>query len=182
MNEKRPNSEDRILIEACLKGDSLAQKKLFNKYYALMYAICLRYTNDQDNAKEILQEGFIKVFNSISKFKFEGQLSSWIKRIMVNTAIDKYRKTISNPINLEIENNEPTVSKAEVYANLEKEELLKCIQKLPVGYRTVFNLYVIEGYSHKDIAKELGINEGTSKSQLFKAKQILQEMIKKLFD
>ena len=182
MNEKKLYSEEKELIEACLKEDALAQKKLFKKYYTLMLAICLRYTNDHDSAKEILQEGFIKVFNNISKFKFEGSLISWIKRIMINTAIDKYRKAKSEPDTLEIEKNENIGGKAEVYANLEAEDLLKCVQKLPLGYRTVFNMYVIEGYSHKDIAKELGINEGTSKSQLFKAKQMLQATLKNLFE
>ncbi|MBT3301816.1 MAG: RNA polymerase sigma factor [Bacteroidetes bacterium] len=181
MNEKKLNNEDKKLIEACLKGDSLAQKRLFKKYYNLMFAICLRYTNDQDNAKEILQEGYIKVFNNIAKFKFEGNLSSWIKRIMINTAIDRYRKTVSEPDKIDLENNENISTKADVYASLEKEDLLKCVQKLPNGYRTIFNMYVIEGYSHKDIARELGINEGTSKSQLFKAKQMLQGMVNELF-
>ena len=100
---------------------------------------------------------------------------------MINTAIDRYRKTVSEPDKIDLENNENISTKADVYASLEKEDLLKCVQKLPNGYRTIFNMYVIEGYSHKDIARELGINEGTSKSQLFKAKQMLQGMVNELF-
>jgi RNA polymerase sigma factor (sigma-70 family) len=182
MNEEKLIREEKRLIEACLQGNSLAQKKLFKKYYNLMFAICLRYTKDHDSAKEILQEGFIKIFNSISKFKFEGSFVGWMKRIMINSAIDRYRKLNTEPPQLEIDTNVQIDEDADIYSKLEKDDLLRCVQQLPDGYRTVFNLYAIEGYSHKEIGEKLGISEGTSKSQLFKAKQMLQKMIKNLFN
>jgi RNA polymerase sigma factor (sigma-70 family) len=179
MNEYPGNNDDRKLVEKCIKGNSLAQKELFQKYYALMMGICLRYAANRYEAKEILQDGYIKIFNSLPDFKFEGSLEGWLRRIMVNTAIDRYRKRISEPVTIEISEN---VQYREEYVmeKLDREDLLKAIQQLPFGYRTVFNMFVLEGFSHKDIAEKLGITEGTSKSQLAKAKETLKEILKKI--
>ena len=177
MNELFLDKEDQKLIEECLKGQSLAQEKLFKKFYGIMLGICLRYTNNRNEAKEVLQEGFIKVFNNLHTYKYDGTLPGWMKRIMVNTAIDKYRKRISEPVSYDI----PDTFSADddVVSTLNKNDLLECINRLPAGYRAVFNLFVIEGYSHREIAEKLGINEGTSKSQLVKAKLHLQYLIAK---
>lgn len=181
MDYEKINREERKLIKDCLEGNLLAQQRLFKKYYGFVMAICLRYANDRDDAKEILQESFIKVFRSLNSFKFEGGLKSWMKRIAVNTAIDRFRKTKQEIDKVRIDDKMVFVDTESILSKMSKDDLIQCINQLPCGYRTVFNLFVIEGYSHKDIADKLGINEGTSKSQLFKAKQILQEIIKQRF-
>jgi RNA polymerase sigma factor (sigma-70 family) len=177
MNELFVDKEDQKLIEECLKGRSLAQEQLFKKFYGIMLGICLRYTNNRNEAKEVLQEGFIKVFNHLHTFKYDGSLSGWMKKIMVNTAIDKYRKRISEPISFDIPDT--AGAEADIISTLNKNDLLECVNQLPAGYKAVFNMFVIEGYTHKEIAEKLGINEGTSKSQLVKAKLYLQHMISK---
>jgi len=179
MNDENINKDEYLLVQKCIKGNQLAQNELFNKYYRLMLGICLRYANDREEAKEILQEGFIKVFRSIESFKFEGNLISWIKRIIINTAIDKYRKLTTQPVSVTLEPTSSIDYDENIIDKLNADDLLACINQLPLGYRTVFNLFVIEGYSHKEIGEKLNISEGTSKSQLFKAKQLLQEMISK---
>ena len=173
------NKDDKSLIEGCMKGKSLAQEKLFKKYYGLMLAVCLRYANDKSDAHDILQEGFIKIFSKINLFKFQGSFKGWMKRIMVNTAIDRYRKKTNEPYPVEINENLSLVESEDVISKLNSDDLLMLITKLPVGYRTVFNMYVIEGYSHKDIAKELNISENTSKSQLSRARSSLKAKLSK---
>jgi RNA polymerase sigma factor (sigma-70 family) len=177
MNDLFIDKEDQKLIEECLKGHSIAQEKLFKKFYGIMLGICIRYTNNRNEAKEVLQEGFIKVFNYLHTFKYDGSLSGWMKRIMVNTAIDKYRKRIAEPISFDIPDNASVED--DIVSTLNKNDLLECVNLLPAGYKAVFNLFVIEGYSHKEIAEKLGINEGTSKSQLVKAKIHLKYLISK---
>ena len=175
-NEKK---QTKNLIEGCQSGDSKAQQKLFEQYFGFLLGVCLRYTSDREEAKDMLQEGFVKIFNNIHKFNYSGQLENWMKKIMVNTAIDRYRKKMHDPYIQDIESvtNEP-YEQEKAYQNLSQEELLKVIQTLPPGYRTVFNLCAIEGYSHKEIAQQFGINEGTSKSQLAKARKMLQDKLK----
>lgn len=182
MNDEKFNREEKKLIKECLGGKAVAQEKLFKKYYALMLGICLRYANDRDEALEILQEGFIKIFGKLDKFKFEGSFQGWMKRIMVNAAIDKYRKKSIEPVSYDIEDHHNLGVSEQVFSNFETEDLMKCVQKLPDGYRTIFNLYVLEGYTHKEIAEELNISEGTSKSQLHKAKQFLKKVVSKRFN
>ena len=174
-NEQRQATD---LIEGCKNGDAVAQQKLFEKYFGFLLGVCLRYTSDREEAKDLLQEGFVKIFNNIERFNYSGQLENWMKKIMVNTAIDRYRKKMNEPYVQDIENvNEPAEA-AKAYDNLSQEELLKVIQTLPEGYRTIFNLCAIEGYSHKEIEEQFGINEGTSKSQLAKARKMLQDKLK----
>lgn len=159
----------------------MAQENLYKLLSPTMMGICLRYTPDQDTAADVLQLGFIKVFQKLGDFRMEGSFEGWVKRIMVNTAIEAYRKNKRTLV---------TVSLDEVNEgdqgfgldHLETQDLLKMIQELPNGYRVVFNLYAIEGYSHKEIAAELGISEGASKSQLSRARTVLKEKIKQLED
>jgi len=181
MDYEKINREERKLIQDCLDGKPLAQQRLFKKFYGFVMAICLRYSCDKDEAKEILQESFIKVFKSLHSFKYEGGLSNWMKRIVVNTAIDKFRSRHAESDKVRMDEKMVIFDENDVVSKMNRDDLLACIKELPVGYRTVFNLYVIEGYTHKDIAERLGISEGTSKSQLFKAKQMLQQMIRKRF-
>jgi len=168
--------EDNI-INACKCGDAHAQKLLYNRYAPTMFGICLRYASDYHTAEDILQDGFVKVFNNIKRFRNEGSFEGWVKRIFVNTAIEYYRKAARSfrfsPLSVVIEKSFNDVQ----FTSLERDELLKLIQQLPDGYRLVFNLYVIEGYTHDEISKQLNINLGTSKSQLARAKKYLRKLI-----
>lgn len=169
---------DAQLIEGCKEKDLNAQKHLYELFAKKMMGICVRYAKDADEAQDILQDGFIKVFEKIDSFKGTGSLEGWIKKVIVNTALDNFRKTKHERLHVEID-GENNFFKAEekVYDSLSVKELLKIIQLLPSGYRTVFNLYAIEGYSHKEIGDLLNISESTSKSQYSRAKQQLQKAL-----
>jgi RNA polymerase sigma-70 factor (ECF subfamily) len=154
------------------------QRELYNRFAPKMYGVCLRYAANAEEAEDILQEGFIKIFNKISSYRGDGSFEGWIRRIFVNTAIEHFRKkTYLQPIT---ENEENTVEGKylSVLDNLAEKDIIQMVQQLSPGYRTVFNMYVVEGYSHKQIAEMLGISEGTSKSQLSRAKLILQDLVK----
>lgn len=142
-----------------------------------MLAVCLRYTRHRMEAEDILQDAFVKVFDNISKFEFKGSFEGWIRRIVINTALKNYSKKSFKQEQIGLENQPELPLEPEIYSNLEEEELLRLINKLPDGYRLVFNLYAVEGYSHKEIADLLGIQESTSRSQLVKARKMLQGMI-----
>lgn len=147
-----------------------------------MYAVCLRYAGNEDDAQDILQDSFVKVFKNLSRFRSEGSFEGWIRRICVNTAIEHLRrKTYLKPIAEKEENTIPYKENS-VLDSLGEKDILKLISQLSPGYRTVFNLYVIEGYTHKEVGDLLGISEGTSKSQLARAKMVLQEMVIQYLD
>jgi RNA polymerase sigma factor (sigma-70 family) len=176
------------IVEGCLRGERRSQEALFKEFYGKMMAVCLRYISDRDTAQEVLQEGFIKVFDKLEFFDFKGSFEGWIRRIVANTAIDTIRKSKRNPF-LSSQDND---FKQEVINELEEKEkfmltelkaefAMKAISNLSPAYRTVFNLYVMEDYSHKEIAEMLGINEGTSKSNLAKARMNLQRMLNEKF-
>jgi len=164
------SQQEKELVKSCLQGNATSQKKLFEIYSAKMYAICLRYSSDRDQAKDLLQEGFIRTFAKLEQFRFEGSFEGWMKRIFVTTALEFYRKESKSPEETGLENYENLGEKENTLDKLNLQDLLETISTLPAGYRTVFNLYVIEGYSHQEIADELGISESTSKSQLRKAR------------
>ena len=167
------------LIEGCIKGDRKMQYELYERYAPKMYGVCLRYAANNEEAEDILQEGFIKVFKKIGSFRSEGSFEGWIRRIFVNTAIEQFRKkTYLQPIT---EQEESTIEGKylSVLDSLAEKDIIELVQQLSPGYRTVFNMYVVEGYTHKQIAEAMGISEGTSKSQLSRAKLILQELVKK---
>jgi RNA polymerase sigma-70 factor (ECF subfamily) len=172
--------DDSDLIEGCLRGDRKMQYELYRKYAPKMYAVCLRYAGNAEEAEDILQEGFIKVFSKMGSFRREGSFEGWIRRIFVNTAIEQFRKKIHLQPVTEYEENTIEGKYSSVLDNLAEKDIIQLIQQLSPGYRTVFNMYVIEGYTHKQIAEALGISEGTSKSQLSRAKQILQELVNNL--
>ncbi len=165
------------LLKACKANNSSAQKVLYQKFAPTMFGICLRYASDYHTAEDILQDGFIKVFRNIDKFRGDGSLEGWIKRIFVNTAIEQYRRAAKmyrfTSLELVMENS----FEDRRLLNLEHNELLALIQQLPDGYRLVFNLYTIEGYTHEEIANELNVNIGTSKSQLARSKKYLRKLI-----
>ncbi len=170
------NQEDQI-IQGCLEGVRKYQKLLYERYYGSMMVVCMRYTNDREEARDVLHEGFLKVFNYLHKFERGTNLGAWIRRIMVNTSIDHYRKNAKRPSVVEINHAIHEIDSQDVVSDLSAEEILGLVQRLSPAYRTVFNLYAIEGYSHKDVSDMLGISEGTSKSNLAKARAKLQNML-----
>jgi len=170
------NSES--FLEGCRLNDRKAQEMLYRSFSSKMMAVCLRYASSQFEAEDILQMGFIKVFKNINQFANKGSLEGWVRRIMVNTAIEFSRKSV---ILQDIDAvNESTIIDSQLFEinELEVKDLLKMIQELAPGYRLVFNMYAIEGFSHKEIARALDISESASKSQLFRARMRLQEKIK----
>jgi len=158
------------------------QQELYNRFAGKMYAVCLRYAGNAEDAQDLLQEGFIKVFRNLDKFRAEGSFEGWVRRVFVNTSIEHFRK--KNYLYSISEKEENVIEDADITAldNLGEKDIIKLIQDLSPGYRTVFNMYVIEGYSHKEIGNILGISEGTSKSQLARAKAILQRKVKEHID
>jgi len=169
--------EHKELIEACVKGDRLAQKKLYDTFSRRMYVICLRYTKSQQEAEDVLQESFIKVFKSINGYRGDSRLDYWIKRIVINTALNSQRKRLYMYPMVDVEDIKIASDNEKTMSNLHMEELLNMIQELPSGCQVVFNLFAIEGYSHKEIAEMLEVSEGTSKSQFSRARKLLQEKI-----
>lgn len=169
---------DADLIKGCIEGDRRMQKQLYDQFSPKMYAVCLRYMGNADDAQDILQEGFIKIFKNLERFRGDGSFEGWVRRIFVNTAIEHIRK---KKLNLSLTEKEDTIEFKSVSAldNINEKDLLKIVSDLSPGYRSVFNLYVVEGFSHKEIGELLGINEGTSKSQLARARMILQQKIKR---
>lgn len=169
---------DEQLIEGCLKGNALAQQALFDKYSGKMMGVCLRYASNYEEAQDVLQDGFVKVFMSLNKFQRKGSFEGWIRRTIVNTALDNYRKMKNQRQNADIDSLEFAIPQSGMaLENIAAQDLLELIRNLPSGYRTVFNMFAIEGYSHKEIAAELKITESTSKSQYRKAKAYLQKYI-----
>jgi RNA polymerase sigma factor (sigma-70 family) len=171
-------SVDQKIIEGCIAGKRRAQSQLYTKFSEGMLGICLRYCRNLEDAEDVLQEGFIKVFRSIRSFRGESLIGSWIKRIMINTAITHNKKLISSGMGrielLDTDDFEEPENEEIVLQPVDPEKLLLYIQELPEGYRTVLNLYVFEGYTHKEIAESLSISENTSKTQLFKARKFLR--------
>ncbi len=169
---------DEEIIEGCIKKNALAQKALYDKFAKKMMGVCLRYCDSQEEGEDVLQNGFIHVFNKIDSFRATGSLEGWIRKIIVNTALTSLRKAKKLDANVEIDSVESmTEDPNRLGETFAVKELLKIIQSLPTGFRTVFNLHAIEGYSHKEIGDMLGITEGTSKSQYSRAKAYLQKII-----
>ena len=177
------------LISGCIKNDRRAQEELFKLFYGKMLGVCMRYSRDRDTAEEILQEGFIKIFDKLEVFDYKGSFEGWIRRIVSNTAIDNLRKSKKNPLltdkdeDFKLGWSDPIVENEELqFVGLKAEIALEAVQNLSPAYRAVFNLHVMEEYTHKEIAEILGISEGTSKSNLSKAKMNLQRTLKEKFE
>ncbi|MFI5150158.1 MAG: RNA polymerase sigma factor [Bacteroidia bacterium] len=171
-------SEMDKLVSACTKGNRRAQNELFRLYSSKMMAVCMRYSKSREEAEDTLVEGFMKVFEHISTFRKEGSLEGWIRKIMVNSAVEKFRKKnmLYAALNIE-EIPEKDFAAQDILSDMSANELMDMIQALPAGYRMVFNLYAFEGLKHKEIAEKLGISEGTSKSNLFDARAILKREV-----
>lgn len=170
------------LIEGCIRGDRKMQYELYQRFAPIMYGVCLRYAGNNEEAEDILQEGFIKVYSKLSSYRGEGSFEGWVRRIFVNTAIEHYRKKIQLQPITEYEENTLEGKYLSVLDDMAERDIIQLVQQLSPGYRTVFNMYVIEGYTHKQIADALGISEGTSKSQLSRAKLILQDLVKNFIE
>lgn len=167
------------LISGCLNGDKKAQKELYDSYSRKMMGVCLRYIGDKETARDLLQEGFVKIFTSIRSYTGRGSLEGWMRMIFVNGALEYLRKMDVLRNSTDIESvKEQSGEDETVISKLSAEELLALIGRLPSGFRTVFNLYAIEGYSHREIAEMMHITESTSRSQYVRARQWLQEQIK----
>lgn len=170
------------LINGCRKGERLAQKELYDKFSRKMMGVCLRYTTDRETARDLLQDGFIKIFTNIESFSGVGSFEGWMRRIFVNCALESLRKTDILRDAADLDNSAELIEPdASVTDHLSAQELMAVIQKLPPGFRTVFNLFAIEGYSHKEIGEMLNITESTSRSQYTRARQLLQRTIKDLY-
>ncbi|MGB3947851.1 MAG: sigma-70 family RNA polymerase sigma factor [Bacteroidia bacterium] len=169
---------DEEIVKGCIQKNPIAQKNLYDKFSRKMMGVCLRYSESQEEAEDVLQNGFVTVFQNISSFKGMGSFEGWVRKIMVNTALTNIRKNKKLKQNVSLDNVSFMLpSSNQTSDNFAANDLLKLIQTLPTGFRTVFNLYAIEGYSHKEIGDLLNISEGTSKSQYSRAKAHLQKMI-----
>jgi RNA polymerase sigma factor (sigma-70 family) len=176
MKSAELNDDD--LIRGCMENNRKSQEMLYRRYAGAMYNLCLIYENDRDNAKDILQEAFIKIFRNIDSFDRKGSLKGWMKKIITNTAIDHYRKNCNEAQFIPIENIvHPSSNEESVASILNTNDIISQVNRLPDGARMIFQLYAIEGYSHKEIAELLNISVGTSKSQINRAKQLLQQWI-----
>jgi RNA polymerase sigma factor (sigma-70 family) len=178
-SERNQNITESDLISGCIEGNRRMQEELYRRFSPRMYAVCLRYAGKAEEAEDILQEGFIKIFKKLDSYRGDGSFDGWVRRIFVNTAIEHFRrKKYLMPVT-EKEENTIEGKSISILDELAARDIMALVQELSPGYRTVFNMYVVEGYTHKEIADMLGISEGTSKSQLSRAKVILQEMVRK---
>ena len=174
-------NEERLII-ACREQDRKAQKELYDTYARRMMAVCLRYVNDREKALDLLQDGFVKVFMAIDSYAGSGSFEGWIRKIMVNVCLESLRRTdiLRDAVELD-KGEEIEASNDSPISALSEKELRQLIAELPDGFRTVFNLFAIEGYSHKEISEMLNINESTSRSQYNRARQVLQRKVNKLY-
>ncbi|TRX56021.1 RNA polymerase sigma factor [Fulvivirga sp. M361] len=179
MTLKIHRSEEDILIRKCCQQDGQAQEALYNRYAASMLGTCCRYIKDPDQAEDVMIGGFVKVFRKIDQFKGEGSFEGWLRRVMVNEALTFIRKNKNMYLEVDIETIDREPNYHTLNSELEADDLLQLVHQLPTGYRTVFNMYAVEGYSHKEIAEQLGISENTSKSQLSRARGLLQKKLLK---
>lgn len=171
---------DEELIQGCIKGKDAFQYELYKRYSPKMFGVCLRYCASREEAEDVLQDGFIKVFKKIDSFRFIGSFEGWIRRIMVHTAIrNKYITLRAHEVNT-LEGVEHPALDEKVTSKLMMMDLMKLVNELPQGYKIVFNLFAVEGYSHKEIAEMLEIQEATSRSQYLRARQFLREKLDKL--
>ena len=165
------------LIEGCVKKDRKSQKELYKLYYGYALRICLRYAKNKDEAVEVVNDGFMKVFTHISRYQANQSFNSWLSTIMINTAIDQYRKRIKQLEMDELNEQHQVEDRENILSNINYEDLINLVQKLSYAYRTVFNLFAIDGYTHEEISALLQISVGSSKSNLFKARENLKKML-----
>jgi len=173
------SSSEEELVKGCRQQDGKAQRLFYEKFAPVMYPLCLRYVREVSEAEDVMISGFMKAFDKIDSYSGKGSLGGWLRRIMINQALAHLRKNKTMYLEMNVEAAEYQSNLSWPGDHLEAEDLMKMVCKLPLGYRTVFNLYAIEGYSHKEISELLSINENTSKSQLSRARGLLQKQLKK---
>lgn len=182
-NQKIPFSENNLesIIKACLERNQNAQSLLYKQFFGYSKSICLRYSSNQEEAKEILNEGFLKVFNNLDKYLPELSFKAWLRTIMVNTAINYYRDNKKYNQEISVDGIEDPIYDEDIINKISADEILVLVQKLPPSYRTVFVMHVVDGYNHREIGEILEINEGTSRSNFMKARIKLQSLVQKEF-
>jgi len=170
--------DEKQLIKGCIDGNRKAQKALYDKYSRRMMAICLRYVKDMEDARDLLQEGFVKLYTNIHRYAGEGSFDGWVRKIFVNCALERLRHNdiLKNADDID-DINYADIPDDSAVSQMSSEEIMTCVRMLPDGFRTVFNLFAIEGYSHKEIGEMLNITESTSRSQYMRARKVLQKMI-----
>ena len=167
-------NEEKQLIKKCLKGDAAAQKQLYTLHAPYMLGVCYRYTKSLQDAEDVLQEGFVKVFRFLSQYTGEGELGAWIRRIMVNTALNFLKKNKKYQYEMVFDSKElHVVSQDDPVMMLQAKDLAELIRQLPIGYQTIFNLYAVEGFTHPEIGQLMGISENTTRSQYMRARHLL---------
>lgn len=179
------NSEEE-LIAACHAGRRVAQKRIYELFAPKMVNVCRRYTKDLEQAQDLMHDGFIKVFLNIRKFRGEASLETWVTRIMINNCISEIKKEVKRGIKVKIEDAKLKESESfdfelERKQPITAKQVFESIEELPIGYRTVLSLYLLDGFTHKEIGEQLGISEGTSKSQLAKAKRLIAKLLKEKY-
>jgi len=174
--------DEQQIIDGCVHGESWAQKLVYEQYSEQMMGVCVRYVSDRETAKDLLQDAFIKVFTNISAYAGTGSFAGWIRRVFVTTALEFLRKNDALKQSMSIDDVDLFIEQKDVTVleTISANELMKCIESLPNGYRTVFNLYAIEGYAHAEIANMLDISENTSRSQFMRARKMLQKSVQSL--
>lgn len=171
--------DEKQIIEGCCRNDRKAQKALYERYASVLLGVCIRYSGRRDEAEDILQDGLIKIYFNVKDFAGKGSFISWMKKIMVNTAITNYHRNLKHQYHQDIDDIRETDIKgsSQGWSEFTQEELANCIKDLPTGYRLVFNLYAIEGYKHKEIAEMLEVDVNTSKSQYSRAKGLMRKKL-----
>ena len=179
--EELDKSALKRLVKGCIKGERSSQQMLYEQYYSKMMGVCYRYAKDGDEAKDLCHDGFLKIFRSLHKYNFNGSLEGWMRRLMINSAIDHYRKHKNvfslSETNIKETSEDPDNSEDDIYSGFNSQMIMEAVQNLSPAYRTVFNLYAVEGYSHKEIAEKLNISIGTSKSNFAKARMNLKKQL-----
>jgi len=180
MEHNTANSDEQRLITGCKNGETWAQKQVYELYASAMFSLCMCYVNDREAARDVLQDGFIKIFTKIEDYKGIGSFAGWIRRVFVTTALELLRQNKRRFIPIDNLNLQVEDDNISVIEKISADDLMNCVCSLPSGYRTVFNLYALEGYSHAEIAKLLEISENTSRSQFMRARNLLQQKIKEI--
>ncbi len=180
MKEQTP-TQLKAIIQGCKEGRRDARAEMYKQFYNYAMSVCLRYSRDREEAKDIVNEGFIKIFTHIDKYSEDLSFRGWLRRVMVNKAIDYYRRTAKHQRNIEIEEAHQLPVNTSTLSQISEKEIMEAVQQLPPSYRYVFNLYVVEGYKHQEIADQMGISLGTSKSNLSKARDKLKLMLRERY-
>ena len=166
-----------LIIAGCLNKNPVAQRELYNKYSPKMLSVCYRYAHTREDAEDMLQEAFVKVFNNIDTYANRGSFEGWLRRTIVNTCINVLKRNKKFSDSVELEHGENVQTKDNIYSLMQARQVVECIRLLPIGYRTVLNLFAIEGYSHREISEILDIEESTSRSQHTRAKVMLEQIL-----